>query len=115
MTAMQALPKDSPIMVAWEKYKSSDEYANSRKWAASEKYVDGSMWAAFLAGYQASAPSQPAPVVAESVNSKLLREATLLLQNVEDGFRMNTVEFPPWLRDCRKRIEAIIGRASARC
>lgn len=52
------------------------------------------------------APSQPAPVVAESVNSKLLREATLLLQNVEDGFPMNTVEFPPWLRDCRKRIEA---------
>ena len=51
------------------------------------------------------APFQPAPVV-ESANVKLLREATLLLQNVEDSFPMNA-ELPGWLRDCRKRIEAI--------
>ena len=51
------------------------------------------------------APFQPALVV-ESANVKLLREATLLLQNVEDSFPMNA-ELPGWLRDCRKRIEAI--------
>lgn len=76
---------------------------DDRKNAAEDYLMDAIQMLSALS----RAPSQPAPMAVESVNSKLLREATLLLQNVEDGFPMNTVEFPPWLRDCRKRIEAI--------
>jgi hypothetical protein len=46
-----ALPTDSPIMLAWERYKSSQEYANSFKWAAHEEHRNGSMWAAFFEGW----------------------------------------------------------------
>lgn len=30
---MQALPKDSPIMKAWEAYKATTYFANSKRWA----------------------------------------------------------------------------------
>src|SRR3990167_8560150 len=58
-TEMAPVPKDSPLMKAWETYKASDDYANSRKWArhASDDYVDGSLWAAFAEGFRAAAPS----------------------------------------------------------
>ena len=49
---MQAMPLDSPLMVAWEKYKETPEYGNARKWAVHEDHVDGSLWAAFEAGYR---------------------------------------------------------------
>jgi hypothetical protein len=45
--------KDDPLMIAWEDYKSSDEYANSFNWAAREQQREGSMWAAFVAGWNA--------------------------------------------------------------
>jgi hypothetical protein len=48
------LPKDSPIMLAWEAYKSGDDYANSFKWAERTEHREGSMWAAFLAGWRAA-------------------------------------------------------------
>jgi len=51
----QQVPKDAPVMKAWEAYKTSEEYANSRKWAQTEEHVDGSMWAAFFAGFFACA------------------------------------------------------------
>lgn len=50
-TAMTACPSDSPLMKAWEGYKASPEYANSFRWAEHEQHRDGSMWAAFLAGF----------------------------------------------------------------
>jgi hypothetical protein len=65
MPAEQALPKDHPLMKAWEKYKASEGYANSLKWARTARvqdhpdgamtltypHTEGSMWAAFCAGY----------------------------------------------------------------
>lgn len=45
------LPKDHPLVVAWEEYRATDEYANTRKWALHEQHVDGSLWAAFMAGW----------------------------------------------------------------
>jgi len=47
--AMQAVQKDAPVMVAWNNYKSCDEFKNARKWALHEEHVDGSLWAAFYA------------------------------------------------------------------
>lgn len=54
MSTMMALPKDHPIMLAWESYRSTSEYANSFRWAEKAEHRDGSMWAAFLAGWQAA-------------------------------------------------------------
>jgi hypothetical protein len=82
MSVQAPCPKDSPLMIAWEAYKSTDDYANSRSWATrfipeddpeeiecirahganpvtkanKEQYVEGSLWAAFMAGYLAVNP-----------------------------------------------------------
>ena len=45
------VPATDPLMIAWEAYKQSPAYANSRKWAQQEEHVDGSMWAAFMTGF----------------------------------------------------------------
>jgi hypothetical protein len=51
MNTTTEIPKDSPLMLEWENYKDSDEYQNSFRWAAQEEHRDGSMWAAFMAGF----------------------------------------------------------------
>lgn len=63
--AQTPLHKDHPLMKAWEKYKAGPEYANSLKWARTARvedhadgaltltypHTEGSMWAAFSAGF----------------------------------------------------------------
>ena len=51
MSAMAPVPKDDPLMIAWEAYKATDEYANTRHWALKDAHVDGSLWAAFSEGF----------------------------------------------------------------
>lgn len=46
--------ENNPMLIAWNKYKASDEYQNSRNWAKHEEHVDGSMWASFVIGWNAS-------------------------------------------------------------
>jgi|GEM_PF-6406712 hypothetical protein len=52
MSTATALPKDDPRIIAWEQYKKSERYQNSKKWAAYPEHVDGSLWDAFLFGYE---------------------------------------------------------------
>jgi hypothetical protein len=55
-----AVSKDAPLMLAWEKYNLSEEYRNSFEWAAHEQHRTGSMWAAFVAGWEAArTPTKP--------------------------------------------------------
>jgi hypothetical protein len=63
---MVALPKDSPIMRAWDAYKATPDYANSLKWAAHDEHRVGSMWAAFLQGWTLA--TERAASLHESVN-----------------------------------------------
>ncbi len=56
MSAMTPTPKDSPLMREWENYTSTEEYHNSFRWAAHEEHRQGSMWAAFMAGFLAANP-----------------------------------------------------------
>lgn len=51
MTEMQEVPKEDSMKIAWEKYKLTDEYANSFKWAEDKKHRNGSMWAAYTHGF----------------------------------------------------------------
>lgn len=54
MSVSVALPKNHPVLLAYKAYRETEEYANTRKWAQNETHVDGSLWAAFEAGYRAS-------------------------------------------------------------
>ena len=67
MSVMVALPENDPTMIAWNKYKATDEFANTKKWAAYPQHVEGSLWAAYLqgrndalSGLESSAPPLPA-------------------------------------------------------
>lgn len=59
MSAQAELPKGHPMRDAWETYSATDKYANTRRWALTEAHVDGSLWAAFIAGYGAALPAVP--------------------------------------------------------
>lgn len=65
---MSPLPKNHPIMLAWDRYKSTDDYANSFRWAGHEEHRAGSMWTAFLAGFNAATP--PAQTAPDPIKSK---------------------------------------------
>lgn len=45
--------KNDPLMVAWEAFKSTEEFTNACRWALTEEHLHGSLWAVFVAGYQA--------------------------------------------------------------
>ena len=51
--AMAQVPADHPLMIAWKAYKESPDYANTKKWATHEEHTEGSLWAAFMAGFAA--------------------------------------------------------------
>lgn len=61
MSAQSPVPEGHPMMQAWERYKASSEYANSFRWAAQEQNRAGSMWAAFVAGWQAATDPRQEP------------------------------------------------------
>jgi hypothetical protein len=54
MTTQTALPSNHPEMKAWERYKGTPNYANTKNWATDEKHTEGSLWAAFDEGYHAA-------------------------------------------------------------
>jgi hypothetical protein len=51
MPVVRAVPTDHPMMKLWNEYKASSDYATSRKYAIDPQHVDGSLWAAFCAGW----------------------------------------------------------------
>jgi hypothetical protein len=52
-----SLPVDSPVRKAWERYQRSESWTNTRKWANDPEHVHGSLWASFLAGFNAGSQS----------------------------------------------------------
>lgn len=61
-TVMQQVKSDAPVMKAWNNYKAGDDFQNTRRWALHESHVNGSLWAAFYAGYFACAVDQQSGV-----------------------------------------------------
>jgi hypothetical protein len=53
---------DAPLKRAWDQYQKTDDYANTRKWAIVPEHVDGSLWAAFMAGFQSRDSNREAVV-----------------------------------------------------
>jgi hypothetical protein len=63
-TVMRQVRKDDPLMIAWQAYVGGEEYQNSFMWASHEEHRDGSLWAAFMAGFRAAQATEgntPAP------------------------------------------------------
>lgn len=76
MNAVSPVPADHPLMVAWTAYQQTDEFKNTFKWATSailiategsapeanrvdhveqrERRAQGTLWAAFMAGFNAA-------------------------------------------------------------
>jgi hypothetical protein len=50
MPTMQQLPDDHPDVIAWNAYKASEDYENTKRWATNAEHTEGSLWAAFVAG-----------------------------------------------------------------
>ena len=53
-SAQTLVPDDAPVMVEWNKYRATHEYANTRNWAQHAEHVDGSLWSAFEHGFRAA-------------------------------------------------------------
>lgn len=66
MPEMRGFKSTEPVMIAWKAYEASDEFANTKKHAIHPDRVDGSLWAAFLAGFLAA--TERASMLHESVN-----------------------------------------------
>lgn len=54
MSAESPVPSDHPMMQAWNAYKQTDDFANSAKWALEKQHTPGSLWAAFVVGWNAA-------------------------------------------------------------
>lgn len=64
---MALVPKNDPMMIAWEAFKQSDEYANAKRWAAHAEHLDGSLWAMYCQGFKDA--TERAADLHEQVNS----------------------------------------------
>lgn len=51
MTTETPCPEDHPLMIAWKAHQETDEFTNSKKWAAHPEHLQGSLWALFMAGF----------------------------------------------------------------
>lgn len=60
------MPLTHPLRAAWEQYKQSDKYKNTRKWAAHPEHLEGSLWGVWLAAYTAA--TERAAMLHESVD-----------------------------------------------
>lgn len=52
MPTTSPVPKNDPLMQAWEAFKQTDEYANAREWAKDFQYLEGSLWAMYERGFR---------------------------------------------------------------
>jgi hypothetical protein len=68
MSEMIPIASDAPVMKAWEVYKATDDYANTKRWALESEHTDGSLWAAFLQGWACCSLMLAATQAADAVD-----------------------------------------------
>jgi hypothetical protein len=54
VSTMTPVDPASRLMREWEKYQATDDFANTKRWATHEEHTQGSLWAAFMAGFHAA-------------------------------------------------------------
>lgn len=72
MTISAASPANpnGALMISWNGYKTTADFANSRKWleTVTHPHIEGSMWALFMAGFHA-AQQQAAAIASDEATS----------------------------------------------
>lgn len=51
---MKVVAKDAPVKLAWEAFKQTEDFANTRRWALDREHIDGSLWHVFVMGFTAA-------------------------------------------------------------
>jgi cation transport regulator ChaB len=64
--AMAEMPLTHPLRAAWEQYKKTGEFLNTRTWAADPTHLEGSLWAVWLAAFNSA--TERAAALQESVD-----------------------------------------------
>lgn len=72
MPVMQQVAKDAPLMIAWEAYKATEDYANTKRWATKPEHTEGSLWAAFMAGFNAPKPAGVEDAMEREINAIII-------------------------------------------
>ena len=51
MTTEAPVPEHDPLMIAWREHQKTEDFANSKRWAAHPEHLQGSLWGVFMAGF----------------------------------------------------------------
>lgn len=54
MSSQSLVPNDHPLKIAWDKYKLTEDFQNTKRWVIHSEHVEGSLWATFMAGFNAA-------------------------------------------------------------
>ncbi len=74
--------RDAPVMLAWNTFKATDEYANAARWALSPEDTEGSLWRAFLEGFTAAAATATA---VKEATERLRTDCMVTREHWEEG------------------------------
>ena len=55
MSEQTPVDQYSPLWRAWKAYVATEEFRNTKTWAAIAAHTEGSLWAAFVEGFKAGA------------------------------------------------------------
>lgn len=91
MPTMSRVPDNHPLMLAWEEHKKSEDFANSKKWAAYPEHLEGSLWALFMAGYNAKATERESSALLD-----FLLEKKPFVTCIADSQNGHSVNFRFW-------------------
>lgn len=110
MTAMTPCPEDHPLMIAWKAHQATEEFANSKKWAAYPEHLQGSLWALFMAGFNAAERRATAAESALAAAREELHNFVRAERFNRERFRDDT-EFADWVQSRAQHTLAKIKAA----
>lgn len=67
-TAQEMVDQNHPMVKAWRDYKTTSAFRNSRHRVAYAEHVDGSLWAAFVEGWNAAENARSLSLLAKVVD-----------------------------------------------
>ena len=106
---MAQIHKAHPMKAAWDQYKATDSYLNTKKWASFKEHTEGSLWASFSAGYDA-ALARVAELKKENARMReALENSSAALQAVSDRFNLTENEVVKFTGKWASRGSITIG------
>lgn len=119
MSVETPIDPEAPVKLAWDEYRLTDAYENTRKWATHEEHTQGSLWAAFCQGWtrypgEETKVSKLAARVAELEGAaRELVEMTDLVGNAFEGESSDVGQAWDDLRGPLERLSALVTESEA--